>query len=253
MVDVGAQATAEIMKHVPCPHCGAQARMEEHAELRWVCAVCGGPRVPVEDAAAHSDRERTELLRAGRAKKMAFAYRMFGIGLSLTGTLLAGLGAALATVHVPVALVLIAFAVAALTAGITYVRRANKQREEAKKAVFEAWESVAESLLQARAGANGGEVTGEQIAREMHTSVEDVERMMSFLSVDDRVRIVVKDAELVYTSADVTLRPPAVVGPSGTRVESGDTQESMERAILESEEDDADDAAHPPGTNARRR
>ncbi|WP_394826912.1 hypothetical protein [Pendulispora albinea] len=252
MVDVGAQATAEIMKHVPCPHCGAQARMESDVVLRWVCAVCGGPRVPVEDAAAHSEREREQLLRAGHAKKMAFAHRAFGIGLSLTGTMLAALGAALATVAGAVALFMVLAAVVALVFGITYVRSAKRRDTEAKEAVFEAWETVAEGLLRARAGTDQGEVTGEQIARAMHTSVEDVERMMSFLAVDNRARIVVKDAELVYTSGDMTSQPPAAEEVSGTRIEGDPQEEAMERAILESEEADAD-AAHPPGTDARRR
>jgi len=240
MVDVGAQtagdgpairATAEIMKHLPCPHCGAQARLEAHSELRWVCGVCGGPRVPVEDAAAHSDRERQELVRAARAKKMAFTYQIAGIGLSLTGTLLALLGAALSLVSTAVAIVMMLGAAAALVAGVAYVRRANAQREEAKRAVFEAWESVAEALLHA----HGNEMTADRIAREMHTSVDDVERMMSFLSVDNRARIVVKDAELVYSSGDV--------GAAETRIAE---------PLLESEEDDAD-AAHSAGADARRR
>ena len=198
--------------------------MEEDSELRWVCGVCGGPRVPVEDEAAHSERERGELVKAGKAKKMAFAYRMASIGLSLMGTLMAALGVALAAVSVPVAVVLLVAAVAGIAAAIVYGRRAHAKREEAKKGTFEAWESVAEALLNVR----GNEVTAEQIAREMRTTVEDVERMMSFLSVDNRVRIVVKDTELVYTS---------------------ETQALMER---ESEEEDVD-AAHSAGADARRR
>ncbi|WP_394837717.1 hypothetical protein LVJ94_12470 [Pendulispora rubella] len=228
-MDVGAEAAAELMKHRPCPHCGARARMEEDSELRWVCGVCGGPRVPVEDEAAHSDREREELVKAGRAKKMAFTYRIASIGLSLMGALLAALGVALGAVSVAVGAVLLVAAVAGIVMGIVYGRRAHGKREEAKKSTFEAWESVAEALLKVR----GSEATAEQIAREMRTTVADVERMMSFLSVDNRVRIVVKDTELVYT----------------TEAEAAAIEA---QAIMESEEEDVD-ATHTAGADARRR
>ncbi|WP_394848226.1 hypothetical protein LZC95_12255 [Pendulispora brunnea] len=226
-MDPGAVAAAELMKHRPCPHCGARARMEEDSELRWVCGVCGGPRVPVEEEAAHSEREREELVKAGRAKKMAFTYRIASIGLSLTGALLAALGVALGAASVAVGAVLLAAAVAAIAAAIVYGRRAHAKREEAKKSTFDAWESVAEALLKVR----GSEATAEQIAREMRTTVEDVERMMSFLSVDNRVRIVVKDTELVYTTEAAAIEA---------------------QAIMESEEENVD-AAHSAGADPRRR
>ncbi len=197
-MDVGAQATADIMKYLPCPHCGSQARMDPHHEFRWVCGICGGPRVPVEDRRAHSDREREELLRAGQAKKVSFAFWLAGVALTVMGTLLAALGVALATASGPVAIALFLAAAAALIGGIVYVRRANGKHAEAKQATFEAWESVVEALLQSRKG----EASARQIAKEMHTTVADVERMMSFLSVDNRVRIEVKDADLVYTATE---------------------------------------------------
>ncbi|HWL86470.1 MAG TPA: hypothetical protein VNO21_11745 [Polyangiaceae bacterium] len=241
MGDVGAQLTADILKYAACPHCGTKARLEEHSEFRWICGVCGGPRVPVEDEAAHSDREREELVRANGAKKMAFAYRAAGIALSLMGALLAALGGALAIVSAGVALALMAVAAVALVTGIVYVRRANRKHDEAKRATFEAWESVAEALLVAR----GREVTAQQIAKEMHTSTADVERMMSFLSVDDRVRIVVKDTDLVYAASNVATNTMALEDTETANVEA-------ERQMLESEEHDAD-AADTAGADQRRR
>jgi hypothetical protein len=166
-----------------------------------VCAACGGPRLPAKEPFASSERAVRELRVAERARKMGFTWRLAAIGLSLAGTFIAALGAALAMVSVPVSLVLIAVAVALFVFGVLGSRRAKDAREQAKRSVFGAWESFAEAFLRT----HGGEMTAKEAAEALKTTEEDVERIMSFLSVDDRANVEVKDAEIVY-SARVPMR-----------------------------------------------
>lgn len=135
---------------------------------------------------------------------MAFAWRLWAIGLLLTGTLLAALGATLSVLSVAVSFALLLGAIAFFVGGAMAHRRAKGATEKAKGATFSAWESVAEEVLKAR----GGKVSARELAKELATSEEDVERMMTFLSADDRADVSLREAEVVY-SARIPLRVDA--------------------------------------------
>ena len=66
-----ARLAAEL---APCPHCGALARVEPSAALRWRCAVCGGPLVPTEGGVARSNGELASLVRVAAARAMALGW-----------------------------------------------------------------------------------------------------------------------------------------------------------------------------------
>ena len=203
MTDVGAEASAELDRFEPCLHCRGRARLEAHATFRWVCGVCGGPRVPAE-ARVRSERGASELRAADEARKMAFAWRLGAVGLLLTGTLLAALGATLALASTAVSLAVLVTAIALYVGGAFAHRRAKGMSEKAKSAIFAAWESAAESVLKSR----DGTFTASELAKTLETSEEDVERMMTFLAADDRAIVELKDAEVVY-SAKGPLEPRA--------------------------------------------
>ncbi len=199
--DVGAVASATVAGEVNrCPHCGGQTVVLED---RFVCGVCGGPRVPVKDVRSHTAKEKELLVAADHARKSAFGFRMLATGLGLTGTLVAALSAALVTLSMAVGIALAAAAVILFVLTVTYARRAKKSIEDAKRGAFEAWETVAETVLRL----HGGNVSTTELATLLGTNEAEAERVMTVLSVDDRVRVDVgKDAELRY-------RVPEAPGP----------------------------------------
>ncbi|MDB4993170.1 MAG: hypothetical protein JWM74_602 [Myxococcaceae bacterium] len=203
-VDVGAAASATVAGEANrCPHCGGQTVVLEDPLFRFACGVCGGPRVPVKDARGHSAKEKKLLVAADHARKSAFGFRMLATGLGLTGTLVAALSAALVTLSVAVGVVLAAAAVILFVLTVKYARRARKSIEDAKRGAFEAWETVAETVLRL----HGGNVSTSELAALLGTNEAETERVMTVLSVDDRVRVDVgKDAELRY-------RVPEAPGP----------------------------------------
>lgn len=199
MMDVGARIAAELGSE-PCPHCGGQTRLEESARFRWVCAVCGGPRIPVKDERAHSQREKESLRRSNLAAKRAFGWRVAASGLGLTGALVAGLGTIFAGNHVVVGVVILAVALALIIAAMQFAGNARKELTNAKLATFEAWGMVGEALLRL----HGGQLSAKEIAALMQTTEGDAERMMTVLTTDSRVRVDLgDDAELRYRVTSV--------------------------------------------------
>ena len=184
-----------------CPHCGGLTRIEPHERFRWVCSACGGPRLPALDKeTVEAPTAIDDLRRADGARKHAFAARLGATVLGACGTLVALLGAALAAASVTVTMVLLAVAIGAFIPAVALARRARRLSNEALRGVFVAWESAAEAVVRAEARA-GTTVSGAELARRLGTTEADVERMMTLLTVDDRVRIDVKDAEILYAPA----------------------------------------------------
>src|SRR5689334_8555214 len=69
-----------------CPHCGATARVEPKVFgtiTRWVCAMCGGPRIPGgfggEDAQNALREGKTLLSAATRAKARSIAWSILAV------------------------------------------------------------------------------------------------------------------------------------------------------------------------------
>ena len=182
---------------VKCPHCGALARIEPSASLRWRCGVCGGPVVPGD--APRSSAELPDLVRSHRVRAMALgwlgaSFVLFAIAAMATGVaLLLWLASHLAGVIL---------AVVAAVAGVLALgslRRSRRQRDEAREQLDQAWESVAREVLAHR----HGDMTAEELARMMRTDTGHAERLLSRLSVEGRVRVAVRDdAELTYRAGE---------------------------------------------------
>jgi ribosomal protein S27AE len=228
--DVGAVASATIAGEVnKCLHCGAQSVVLEHPLFRYVCGVCGGPRVPVKDARAHSAKERDLLGAADHARKSAFGFRMLATGLGLVGTLVAALGTVLATLSIAVGVVLASAAIVMFVLAVMYGRRAKRKVDDATRSALGAWEAVAEALLRL----HGGDLSSKEMARLLGTNEAEAERVMTVLAVDDRVRVDVgKDAELRY-------RVPEAPGPELAAFQA---LEEAEQAATVGSEDSASSA-----------
>jgi hypothetical protein len=79
--------TAPSIAASSCPHCGALAIVEPHAALGFRCAVCGGPRLPLDAPEVDLGAE------AQRALKSAGREHTRHVMLSAAGFALGGLGA----------------------------------------------------------------------------------------------------------------------------------------------------------------
>ena len=68
----------------PCPCCGAEAGASPHAELRYACDICGGPRIPrLDRSIRYGGREAALLRQADAARKGRAGWRAAAIASGL--------------------------------------------------------------------------------------------------------------------------------------------------------------------------
>jgi hypothetical protein len=184
-----------------CPHCGAVADVEPSKRLRWRCKVCGGPRVPSDDAAVvRSGAETPALERAQRAERVAAAWRVA-----------AGVVAGFGSLSLVVALLVLAVVTPGVlgTLGASFAvlvpfvlawilwRRGNAEAMKIGDALDEAWQHVAREVLEA----HGGELTAAELARTMRADAATAEHLMARLGAHDAVRTrVTETGDVVYSS-----------------------------------------------------
>lgn len=113
-------------------------------------------------------------------------------------------------------LVLIAMSVALSIMTATFGRSARKKIDDAKIEVTYAWQLVAEGLLRMH-----GHKTAAELAIMMRTTEPDAERLLTLLSVDDKVQSVVTQEAQIRYSVPVQMRveshmanAPTTVAPS---------------------------------------
>ncbi|MGH7298469.1 MAG: hypothetical protein ACRELB_26245, partial [Polyangiaceae bacterium] len=123
----------------PCPHCGARARVEASAALRWRCGVCGGPLVPTDAGLVRSHRELPQLVRSQRTRAMALGWTAAAFVLGAIGMMAAGVGLLVWFASHGAAIVLAAIAAAAFVATTASLRRARGRRAEARAELDQAW------------------------------------------------------------------------------------------------------------------
>ena len=225
--DVGLEASRALEgEDKTCPHCGARAHREASARFRWVCGACGGPRLATKDISALSDeRVLRELRKADAARKHAFARRVLATGLAATGTLVAVLGAVLAGASMFVSMALLAIAIGFFLPAVIMGRAARRFSKEAQRSTFAAWEAAAELVLRSA----GRDLSGPELAQLLGTDEADVERMMSFLSADNRARIDVAGAELVYAHAEAAYAGKHELEPAAEPEDEEDEASADER------------------------
>lgn len=182
-----------------CPHCGGNTRLVVDDRLRWVCGSCGGARVPTPDPRSHSAAEKQHLL---RSKELVRNAHLISFGATLTA--MGATGAALfATLYifvahwggvVPLLLIGVSGVLSLLT--IVFGRTARARLDEAKEQVTSAWEAVLEALMRI----HDRPLTAAELGSMMNTTEPDAERLLTMLSVDDRVTSAVgEDAQIRYS------------------------------------------------------
>jgi hypothetical protein len=178
-----------------CPICGAFARVDRDEEFRFVCGVCGSPRIAMK---AIPKESIVALREAAQAKRSAFAWRVAAWGLGLPAALTLALAAILAPASLVASGVLIGCGVLMAIFAARFSRTAATTRKKLKSAVNDAWEGAALAVLDQR----GKETTAADLAKALEISEADAETMLASLSARSRVNVRVEDksAELVYES-----------------------------------------------------
>ena len=181
-----------------CPHCGAVARTEKRSDSTFVCAVCGGPRIPGDvggdDANNALLEAKTALGGATRAKARGVAWTILAIIATLV--VLAATKAALTA-----SLVLLALAIVPAFFAVRARSQASKRKETADAAIEKAWLAAAHEIAaKKRSG-----ITAEELGKALSIDAARADKLLTELAVHDKTRIDVgDDAEVRYSvSPDV--------------------------------------------------
>ena len=169
----------------PCPHCRAQAGASPDAELRYVCDVCGGPRVPrLDGAVAYSGREMPLLRKAEAARKGRAGWRAAAIasGLLLPMVLLS-FGGLLLVFGASAGLVITALLLSAPIGAFLAMAlsRAGACGSEIPPALDAAWIAVATDVAQQ----SGGALDARGLAQRLGIEEPQAEELMALLDVNE--------------------------------------------------------------------
>jgi hypothetical protein len=234
---IAAMNDAELTQ---CPHCNGKTRLIPDERFRWVCGACGCARVPSPDEKAHSAAEFQHLQRSAQLVTQARLARVGGTFTGLGATFVALLAMlCLFVLHANPILSLL-FIVASVVLSIVtagFGRSARKKIDDAKTEVTYAWQEVAQALL----NVHGHGLTAAELATMMRTTEPDAERLLTLLSVDDKVRSVVTGEAQIRYSLPAQMRvenpiasAPTTMAPS-IRHEMGTAQTTLAPSLSEDE------------------
>ncbi|HKQ70481.1 MAG TPA: hypothetical protein VJT73_14125 [Polyangiaceae bacterium] len=155
-----------------CPHCQRSADIDRAEVVRFVCHVCGGIRIPIDDDTVERSAEQVDLLKkATVARSAQTIWAALGISIAGFGIFSVVVLALVINVAHPVVL---GSAVGALAAaapfgfGVYAFMRSRARGSEVAPLLDRAWEVAAADI----ARANGGELDAAALARVTRTSTE---------------------------------------------------------------------------------
>lgn len=190
-------AAIELGEHDRCPHCGGLTVVHEHEELFWVCAVCGGPRIPQEKGDRLSEDAARALKKAGDLRTSGIAWRLASWASAFTAAVGISGAVVMAPYSIATAIILGAIGVMLAVATLGWRRRSRERADKSREGWEKAWDSEIEQLL------TKGTLTPKQIARKVRIPEEDVEKIIARLSATDRVRVEVGTGELRVSVTDI--------------------------------------------------
>lgn len=145
-LSAGADLAKVYGEQTRCPACGAFARVVPSDEWRWVCGVCGAPRVVMPEGEKLPEEAAIELREATRAQRAAALQRLvsFAVGAPAVVTLL--LAIVLAPASFVAAGVLVGMGVVLAVLASRASRRAATERKRLRAAVDRAHEAAIGAL-----------------------------------------------------------------------------------------------------------
>lgn len=202
-----------------CPHCGSVARVEARGAgetASWVCAVCGGPRIPGglggEDAIRALKEAKAFLSTRTRARATSIAWGILAAFATLFVV------AATAKAVIGASLVLAVLAIVPAVLAMRARGRAGAAQASADEAQGRAWAAAAEDA----ARRSPGGITASELARKLQIDDARADRLLTELAVHDRTRVDVgDDAEVRYcVEPRLRVRPGAEAGAAAAEAEA---------------------------------
>ena len=192
-----------VGEHQRCVHCRAIVDVESAPEVRFICRLCGGVRIPIDDAEVNRSAVLIDLLRRATVARSA----------TTVWTIVAGVVAAFGACSVLVLALVISVAhpaasatvMAGLAASVPFVfaalayRKSRTHRAEIARCVEAAWMAAVADIARAR----GGEVDAATFAKLTRTSENYAKQLLGHMSTRSLlVSHVMPDGSLKYTLLD---------------------------------------------------
>jgi len=197
-------------EHQRCPHCHAIADVEVSPEARFVCTVCGGVRIPIDDPTIVRSRETLDLLRSATVARssqtiwrlVAIAVASFGVFSVLVLWLVIDVAHPIFAGAVVAALsTLVPFAFAALS-----WKRSRERGAEVAPLVEQAWMSAATDIARAR----GAKLDAAALAKITRISEATADQILSRMSAQSLLlSSVTSEGGLQYTLVEDRLQDNA--------------------------------------------
>src|SRR5260221_5637777 len=187
----------ELGEHDRCPHCGGLTVVQESEDLLWVCAVCGGPRIPQEKGDVLDEDTVRSLKKANDLRTAGIVWRLTGWAAAFMAALGVGGAIALAPYSIVTTIILAALGVGLGVAALGWRSRGATKARAGREQWEKAWDREVAQLLEK------GSLTPKQIAKKVRIAEEDVEKIIARLSATDRVRIEVGTGELRVSTTDL--------------------------------------------------
>jgi hypothetical protein len=173
-----------VSARATCPHCHAVADVEPSDEARFICAVCGGVRIPVEDPKVVASAEQVELLqRATAARSARTVWRLVAI-LSMAFGAFSGLVLWVTLKYAEPPTIAVAAAVLAVLVPFAFGAfawlRSRACQASLQPAIDRAWTAAAADIARAR----GGELDAATLARETRIAEHDAGQILARMSVE---------------------------------------------------------------------
>lgn len=139
-----------------CPHCGSDAQLEPHPDLRFKCKACGRPRLPLGPAEPTPPEVAALLRQAASSRMSKFGWKTAGFGLIALGvctgflSLLVGF---LMDAQLTGTAVLGLFTLAPVLLSLFAFRASKTAGAKSGAQLDEAWQKAVSALYRARNGA----------------------------------------------------------------------------------------------------
>ncbi len=184
--------------------------------FRWVCGVCGGPRVP------GSSGKNAPLARARVAQTAAFGWSAGAIALAMTGALTSGMAALLWTAVPTLGVVVGVVGALFLLFAWRSSARAGKRRKDADDAVKEGWRQAVRSIL----ATDGRQTTAAALARQMRIEEAEADELLTDLAAHDELRVDIDDGSVRFRVP----KPDAVTDADADSDADSDSAKRAKRA-----------------------
>lgn len=200
---------------VPCPHCRGEGGTSPHEELRFVCDLCGGPRIPRLDASIPPNgREVAVLRKADAARKARAAWRgaAVGSGLALVLTAVPFLLLLLVVGASPLLIVPGLFFTALFAGLLTMaVTRARARGREIEPLIDGAWVAAATEL----ASHSGGSLTAIDLSQKLGIDEAQADELVALLDVQKAIDGGPIAAPPLRIGVQIALTPAALTPGAG--------------------------------------